>query len=419
MVDILGLCSISLVSLIILFLGLRWPDVSRILYVALSIRILFILIGHYFVALPDSTKDAQGLEDLAWTYGQDGLLNALSQFQAVNRYFYSQIIGVVYSLFGRSVLMAQSLSLLIGIVSIFLAWSFTKRVWDDSTAIKVGWVLALFPSLILYSILPLGETYQSFFLLIAMIGIFNWVREGTNKYIFLAMFGFFGAALFHGALILGALIFLSIVVFINFKIMIRSIITLHININAFIITIVAIFILQIFFLSKIYIPKIGYFEDINLSFILSELNSRVLGGSSYGDWARIYGDENILELVYTFILRFLYFLFAPFPWDVQKLSHIVGMIDGLLYLILVYLIICNRKRIWNDTFLKIIFVILFAYFCMFALGVSNFGAGLRHRSKFFIEMVLLAGPLIPAIVVSNKNKLIKLKKINHKTFKKD
>ena len=94
----------------------------------------------------------------------------------------------------------------------------------------------------------------------------------------------------------------------------------------------------------------------------------------------------------------------------QKLSHIVGMIDGLLYLILVYLIICNRKRIWNDTFLKIIFVILFAYFCMFALGVSNFGAGLRHRSKFFIEMVLLAGPLIPAIVVSNKNKLIKLKK---------
>ena len=81
MVDILGLCSISLVSLIILFLGLRWPDVSRILYVALSIRILFILIGHYFVALPDSTKDAQGLEDLAWTYGQDGLLNALSQFK--------------------------------------------------------------------------------------------------------------------------------------------------------------------------------------------------------------------------------------------------------------------------------------------------------------------------------------------------
>ena len=37
---------------------------------------------------------------------------------------------------------------------------------------------------------------------------------------------------------------------------------------------------------------------------------------------------------------------------------------------------------------------------MFALGVSNFGAGLRHRTKFVIMMVLLVSPFIPSLVFS-------------------
>ncbi len=419
MADLLGFTSIALVSLFTIFIGLRCPDISRIIYVALIIRVLLILIGHYIAPLPDSTKDAAGFEELAWTYGQDGFLNALSNFQGHNRYFWSQIIGVLYSLFGRSILMAQSLSLFFGIGTIFLAWLLAKKIWDKDTATKVGWVLALFPSLILYSVLPLKDIYQSFFLLVAMIGIFYWIQYGSFKYIFLAMFGFIGATLFHGALIVGGIVFLFIVLLIKFKEMIISIINLRLNLNAFIISTLAIFILQIFFLNKIYIPKIGYFEDIHLGTIVSELNARIIGESSYGDWSRIYGDETFIEFVYKFILRILYFLFSPFPWDIQKLSHIIGMADGLLYLILFYLIICNRKHIWNDPFLRITFIILFAYVCMFALGVSNFGAGLRHRTKFIVEMVLLAGPLLPIFTISNRHKLIKFSKLNRKILRKD
>ena len=77
MADLLGFTSIALVSLFTIFMALRLPDISRILYVALSLRILIIIIGHYFVPLPDSTKDAAGFESLAWTYGQDGFLSAI------------------------------------------------------------------------------------------------------------------------------------------------------------------------------------------------------------------------------------------------------------------------------------------------------------------------------------------------------
>ena len=164
MAEIFGLILISLVSFTIILIGLRWPDISRILYVALSLRVLLILIGHYIVPLPDSTKDAAGLDDIAWSYGKDGFLNALSNFNLNSRYFHSQIIGIFYSLFGRSILISQSLSLIIGLGIIFLAWFYAKKIWDDLTAKKIAWILAIFPSQILYSVLPLKDIYMSFFI---------------------------------------------------------------------------------------------------------------------------------------------------------------------------------------------------------------------------------------------------------------
>ena len=44
------------------------------------------------------------------------------------------------------------------------------------------------------------------------------------------------------------------------------------------------------------------------------------------------------------------FYFFPFPWDVEKLSHIIGMIDGFVYLIIFYFILLNFKNIWKDPF---------------------------------------------------------------------
>ena len=149
MEDLIGFTFIALVSLIIIIVGLKWPVVSRIIYVALFVRILFILIGHYITPLPDSTKDAAGLEQLAWSYGQNGFDNAISLFPGINSFFYSWSIGVLYSLFGRSILLAQSIGLFFGVISVFLAWFISEKIWDSKTAIKVGWIVALFPSLVL------------------------------------------------------------------------------------------------------------------------------------------------------------------------------------------------------------------------------------------------------------------------------
>ncbi len=127
------------------------------------------------------------------------------------------------------------------------------------------------------------------------------------------------------------------------------------------------------------------------------------GGAAYPEWTII---NSPTEILYKTPVRALYFLFSPFPWDIKKKVHLVGMIDGLFYMALVFLIFRNLKVIWKDPALRIILLILFCYFLIFGIGVSNFGTGLRHRSKFFIELVILAAPFIPRFVFFKK----KLKK---------
>ena len=83
------------------------------------------------------------------------------------------------------------------------------------------------------------------------------------------------------------------------------------------------------------------------------------------------------------------------------------MLDGFLYLILFYFIFRNRKSIWENPALRIILLIFIAYLFVYGIGVSNFGAGIRHRSKFAIEMILLAGPFLPKFIFPIKIKLRK------------
>ena len=42
------------------------------------------------------------------------------------------------------------------------------------------------------------------------------------------------------------------------------------------------------------------------------------------------------------------------------------------------------------------------YIIVFAIGVGNFGTGIRHRSKFAMILILLAAPLIKNFIFKKK-----------------
>ena len=409
MSDLLGFTSIALVSMMTLFLGLLRPSIFKILLVALIVRVIVMLIGHYFVTLPDSTADAISFERDAWEIVELSQGSFFTTFARGSYYYLSSefikwIVAIPYSLFGRSFLMAKSMSMFFGIGSVFLGWKVAKMIWDKQTANKVAWVIALFPSFILYSVIVMREAYIVFFLLVALYGVVTWVKKNNYKSFVLAVLGFILATLFHGALLLGGLTFLVIVGIICFIKLCKSLINNRINIKIFMFFSMFIIILSLYISGKISVPYLGAFKDTtNLKVLLKKTDGATRGEAAYPEWTKA---QSFNELLYKGPIRSLYFVFSPFPWDVKKPVHLIGMLDSFIYIYLTFLIFQNRKIIWKDPVLRIILIILLSYIVIFGVGVGNFGTGIRHRSKFAIMFILLAAPLIKRLIFIKKPKKI-------------
>ena len=400
--DIVGFTSIALVSLLTLFMALRWKEIATVLFVALTIRIIFILIGHYIHPLPDSTADAKTFETISAVIAADGFFNLLNYYDGASSRFISWFIAIPYILFGRSMIMAQSISLFFGMGCILLAWNLAIKLWDKHSAKKVVWTIALFPSLVLYSVLMMREVYFCFFLLVALNGVCDWIKNKNFLSFLLAMSGFAAGAFFHGTMMVGAIVFLIFVGIITFKKMFSLLINFRINLKILAIFLLILISSNLYFLNKIQVSYLGNFKSsLNIEKYLMSTKLATRGNASWPEWTKI---NSYTEILYKAPVRSIYFLFAPFPWDVKETKHLIGLIDSFFYMYLIYLIIFFIKNILRDPSLKIILLILLTFIFVFGFGIGNFGTGIRHRSKFVIILILLAAPLIKRVIFFKNKK---------------
>ncbi len=399
MADLLGFTSILIVASFTLIISFYNPSIQKILFVALVIRIFFLLLGHYLISLPDSTADAVTYERMAWIMSQGGFFSVLNDFEILNNQFVSWLIAIPYSLFGRSLLMAKSISLFFGICNVYLGWRLAKRIWDSNTAKKAAWIIALFPSLILYSVLVMREIYVCFFLLLALYGTFSWFQKHNLKYFLLSIIGFIAATFFHGAMILGAFVFGGIASIISLRYILKSLSNFKINPKYLIIFLIFLIPSGLFFTNKIELPKLTNFDSIHTDTLIRKINVSTKGEASYPEWTKA---NSAVELIYKIPVRITYFLFAPFPWNITKSQHLIGMFDAFLYMYLIFLVILNRKVIWKNPVLKFFLLVLLCYLIVFSVGVGNFGTSVRHRAKFVIILILLAAPLIKKFILFKK-----------------
>lgn len=401
--DLIGFTAISLVFLITLLFAFRWKAISNILLVAFFIRVLFLIINNYFFYLPDGNMDALNFELKAYNWSRDGFFGVFNYYVGPDAYFLSVLLAIPYSLFGRSMLMAQSFSILVSIGSVFLGWLLAKKLWDKRTAIKVGWTIALFPTLVSYSVLTMREAYVTFFLLVAFYGIVKWTRDNNIKSIILAISGFVIACFFHGAAAVGLILFLLVVIFDSLKKAYKLILNKRINIKILIVvffTSLPIISYGSGYITFTYIGNINQITDPKL--LKFAINNKIKGEASFPKWTKV---DSISEAIYKVPARSIFFLISPLPWDIKRPKHFIGFFDSILYLYIYYLIFRNRKAILKDPALKIISFLLLSYFIVFGAGTGNFGTGIRHRTKFVIALLLLAAPLIPKLIISKKKKI--------------
>ena len=398
MADLLGINAILVASLIVFALAKRAPQISQLLFIALVLRLAMSLFNVYFGSLPDSKFDAVAFELQAWTWAQDEFDEVFFRYPSgvEHGWIVSWIISVLYNLTDRSILMAQTVSLIFGMGSIYLGWKLCVELWSEKVAIKSAWLIALFPSLSLYSVLLMREVYIYFFILLALLGVIRWVKFNKLKDLLIVIVGFVIAALFHGAMILGLLVFIGFAFYRSFN----GLVTLSKNYffyHLIIFTFSFIFLI-LFFLSKYSIPYIGSFEDIGPEFFKQRFVWTSVGGSAFPQWLL---PSGFFETIWKTPIRILYFIISPMPWDISSPRHILGFIDGIFYIILLSYLWKGRKLLLRRQSTKILLTIFVVYLITFSLGTANSGTALRHKTKLFPILVVLAAPFIPVVNLRN------------------
>ena len=147
---------------------------------------------------------------------QSGFFNLFSIFPLPkSSYFISWVVALFYSL-TVEVCNGSVNKFIFGHVFNLLGIRIANKVWNEKNSIKVGWILALYPTLVLYSSLILREAYVWFFLTIGIYGVVSWFKDGYLKSVIIIIIGFIGATFFHGGMFVGGFVFLCIVVITSF-----------------------------------------------------------------------------------------------------------------------------------------------------------------------------------------------------------
>jgi hypothetical protein len=80
-------------------------------------------------------------------------------------------------------------------------------------------------------------------------------------------------------------------------------------------------------------------------------------------------------------------------------SEALGLIDAVLYWILLIVLIRHWRAIWANGAARLLLLLLIPMVLAFAIGVSNFGAAIRHRAKFVGLMIVAVGLRLPSVRV--------------------
>lgn len=292
-------------------------------------------------------------------------------------YIYANWIGVLYFLFGRIPLVAQFTNVLLGTFTVYFTWKLALLITNSRRgALISALIIALFPTLNLYSAITMRECFIVFFTVTSAYCFFLWLKRGRLMQMFGAVTLLLPASALHGGMVFIEIVFLFFFGFYHPK----KKRWVAISLNSLIAVLLVVFYLVTF--GDLVTNKLPQ----DMSMLFSEDFLGELTQSAARDRAAYltgFAPTSPLSMLLQTPLRILYFLYTPFVWMVSAAVDVVGFFDALLYIFLsIYafkgLASLRRKDkllFWGIVLILVVFLVVFAW------GTSNYGTAIRHRQK--------------------------------------
>lgn len=387
MVGFFGI-SIS-VFYVIIVISSRNRSIAFPLVSGLISRLVFMSLNNlYIFRVPAADADTVAFLKLATELAALPWVEFIAKFSFSHAYLFSWVGALLFRIFEPSELLFQSLNLLLGLIGIHLVYKITLCVWDKRKATFAAYCMAFFPFAIFNSIIVLREEIAITAFLAGLLFTVYWVETKKPGNLMLAVVGFGCAGMFHGGWIL-AIVGLVIVVLIE-TVTGNNVRNSKLYATASVVVLLALLgyasTSQLSFSNNIGNP-LDLLSGKGSAILETQLEREARGDSAYPAFV---ATGNPITQPWFLPARVGYFLFSPFPWDIKAVRHIFGMVGGVTYMWIALRMYKGRKNIKANHKARAIFIIVGILVFVFALGTSNIGTALRHRTKFFGALLVLA-----------------------------
>jgi hypothetical protein len=247
------------------------------------------------------------------------------------------------------------------------------------------------------------EVFITLLLLYGMFYVVLWTKKRKIIHAFIALTSFSLQILFHPGMAVAGVLFIGLLLLYYIKRCLASlIINSSIYVPSFLVFMFSLlFGLYIFIYGASLVDAIGYRGWLSVDTLVERASIMYTGDAAYPSWLIA---DTPMQFLLLLVPKLFYYLFSPFLWDISKFSHLLGMLDGVVFIMLFLSIYSHRKYITSNpqAFTLLVFVIFLSL--VFTIAVGNFGTGLRHRSKILPIVIIIAAPFIYRVLLFKKKK---------------
>lgn len=359
-----------------------------ILLTGYILRIIYMLLNIYgreVIPIPNINSDCEGFFVVASLHYQN--------MEAPLYSYYPYIINTLFQFFGLNRVVAQYANTIVWAMGVFLLIRMCDRfALSDRAKTLVLFLIALWPNYILATMQLQRESLIAFFNMLAFYYLIEWLESRKNGWLIISFLAAIPAAMLHSAsmAIWGAN---AVVIAIwNQKKQKAAI-----SIKTVVIIAVALVGIILLFYSPLNALLFSYMriDEISWKSIYEFYTWAFVEGGS--DYLRNMQVNNVWQFVGATIIRMLYFMIAPVPWEWTRVQDVVAFfMDGAIHVALFVLLV----RCWIKTrnhkkraYMLFGFLYVLAFAGIFCWGTSNAGTAMRHRS-------ILTGFIVATTVIA-------------------
>jgi hypothetical protein len=359
----------------------------------LTFALCFVLAMHHVIALTNTylftfkgaDTDAHSFHRLAVEWAANGKLSVTGGAE-----FYQQLLGIFYRIFSPSHLFGEELSIIAFLFSCLVLIKLIDLISLKKYQVGLLLMFGLLPTNLVLCSVTLRESYQILFFMLALYWGLRFHLEHTKGAMIFCVFSAIIMGCFHRALIL-YMLFLLPVLFLWFPKQVSSSPDSKwrfprkrfIVIGAIIILIIGILIIGILLEIRGLGALASVFSGKGLKYAV-DYRARLMFEKSpdaRANYGIMLDTSSLGSLIKTTSLAYIYYLFAPFPWQITNWFDVYAFAESLLRFILILFSIISwyraeglQRSIWG-----LLLIIYFSMTLLWSAGTVNYGTSIRHH----------------------------------------